>query len=198
MDSGVRMMTQSRHLSSPLSALHLPMLVPGWLSSSQVQDPRRKGAFPQQWLQKTQGGHWIGSHTWQLAPQRESGCSSDFWQGQVPVAPAGWGQVGGGFITHLRLRGRSGGQADVGLSLLPPQQRLLPGKRSGKVAVGSLSREVVKRVGAVCRRTATWSQDFNTIHLLAVGPRSAVEPVSLPLCVVSGRLVPGQAVPMLS
>lgn len=61
------MMTQSRHLSSPLSALHLPMLVPGWLSSSQVQDPRRKGAFPQQWLQKKQSregtglGHILGS-----------------------------------------------------------------------------------------------------------------------------------------
>lgn len=61
------------------------------------------------------------------------------------------------------------------------------------MAVGSLSRGVVKRVGAVCRRTATWSQDFDTIHLLAVGPRFAVEPVSVPLCVPSGRLVPGQA-----
>lgn len=43
---------------SPLRPVS-PTLVPGRLSSSQLQAPGRNGVFSQRWLQKSHGRHWV-------------------------------------------------------------------------------------------------------------------------------------------
>lgn len=127
-----------------------PPPAPSRLSCSQLQVPRRNGAFAQRWLQKSQGRHrapcWADGSTGGLRfPLRLLEQGRGRWL-------RGGGEEGVEVCQSPAAAGEQRAQADAGLGPPSPRRGVLPGQRSGNAAVGRPSGEGVKHLGAACRR----------------------------------------------
>lgn len=128
--------------------LRVPPPAPSRLSCSQLQVPRRNGAFAQRWLQKSQGRHrapcWAdGSMGGLRFPLRLLEQGRGRWL-------RGGGEEGVEVCQSPAAAGEQRAQADAGLGPPSPRRGVLPGQRSGNAAVGRPSGEGVKHLGAAC------------------------------------------------